>query len=56
MANVFCSRFRGLADFLSCKLNDMTGRAYSFVRVVGGILANHHTYAENQQCGNPCNS
>src|SRR4029453_10640190 len=54
VANVFGTRLRGLADFLSRMLNDVTGLGCSFVRVVGSILANRHTYAENQQCGNPC--
>jgi hypothetical protein len=48
MANVFGARLRGLADFLSCMLNDMTGLGCSFVRVVCSILANRHTDAENQ--------
>jgi hypothetical protein len=56
MAYVFGACLRGLADFLGCMLNDIAGLGCSFVRVVGSILANRHTYAENQQCGNSCNS
>jgi hypothetical protein len=42
MANVFGARLRGLADFLSCMLNDMTGLGCSFVHAVGSILTNLH--------------
>jgi hypothetical protein len=56
MANVCRARLRGLADFLSRMLNDMTGFGCSFVHVVGSILANRNSYTENQQCGNPSNS
>jgi hypothetical protein len=55
MTNVFGAPLRGLADFRSRMPNDMTGLGCGFVHVVGSILANRHTYAENQQCGNPCN-
>src|SRR6202041_2325674 len=56
VADILDSRLRCMSYFLSGMLGEMSSLGCALVHIVSNILRKRHSYAENRQRWNSCNS